>query len=899
MAQGIKYRVETRGFDMKSVFPDAANTDLYDNGKQNFNIGSKGESPLAIFNYKLVEPEGYGGGKLVGAEVDLYLNSINSGWNGTNINGLKVFKDNHLITTEGGSNGITAVGKEAGNIYTLTSYVNTESSPNALNETFEQTVYGTTQNSQVINGLTVGADPYIPLRVAWNNGLRFGNKQSNENKQRTIAAYGAGIGVQKDNIGKMAGTFEQKTFNRSSYSAITEEDTVVPIIGHPNHAADESTFMAWSQSAAMFVNTGGLHQPGVNCFSKHEMPTMGFDTEDKYDWVDIGRHVKWATQIETIPEELYEFKEDKSMSTTNTFWDVINTHGNVYAREPVTSQTQGVLALGVEHSGDIALQTRANIYPWKFGGSTSPTSMCMDAYYAGPTVTQNSVPFYGSDLFDSKNPLSQEINAIKSNIPAPILMQSREKSGNGSSTPADTALETPVVAPTIELEMNITRMAEVFKQEGWIDDTSSSMDNRSDYEIRLNRFFAVCLSEDAPTSGQSFYEFYKDMKDNSKNCFGTFFYQRDGKTMVTDFAELAAASTSDTFDTRHKELCINHGTTDIRPTVEDAVDLKGKWFTLQYECSPRRHSSTHNGKMVRSIVDPNTSELLYPVRRVASMSGESDLIANWPSHLSVWVVNTPPSGGKTTADVQFSGDYVDSSFVLDSELAGDDADSAEVNVRIKKRVRNDAYSYENVDASGQSDAYHFRVGEKVRIGVETLTVMDRYITTSSLSSGNATGTGNFSYLTLKRHSPTSGSTKKAHLVGERIHRFKGVSDIGMQDVEGSKIKLYIDNIKFTGFNNSHINSTNNTKHAFNEDIQILPETQLVARRPLGISQQNALSDSTEWAKGSLITNPCYGVGNQYLSLTHIYSLVVLILEMQLMQNHMLLPLGRIILELQL
>ena len=121
MAQGVEYRVEERGFDMKSIFPDAANADLYDNGKQTFNIGLKGEAPLAIYNFKIVEPESFGGGKLIGAEVDLFLNSINSGWNGTNINGLKVFKDNQIITTEGGSDGITAVGKEGaapvGNVF--------------------------------------------------------------------------------------------------------------------------------------------------------------------------------------------------------------------------------------------------------------------------------------------------------------------------------------------------------------------------------------------------------------------------------------------------------------------------------------------------------------------------------------------------------------------------------------------------------------------------------------------------------------------------------------------------------------------------------------------------------------------------------------------------------------
>ena len=80
MAQGVEYRVEERGFDMKSIFPDAANADLYDNGKQTFNIGLKGEAPLAIYNFKIVEPESFGGGKLIGAEVDLFLNSINSGW---------------------------------------------------------------------------------------------------------------------------------------------------------------------------------------------------------------------------------------------------------------------------------------------------------------------------------------------------------------------------------------------------------------------------------------------------------------------------------------------------------------------------------------------------------------------------------------------------------------------------------------------------------------------------------------------------------------------------------------------------------------------------------------------------------------------------------------------------
>ena len=860
---------------MKSIFPDGAIMDLYDNGKQNFDIGAKGNCPLAMYNFKLVEPETFGGGKLIGAEVDLYLNSINKGWNGTDISGIKVYKDNNLITTEGGSSGMSCIGKEGADIYSLTSYVNTNSSAGSLIETFEQTVYGKVPNSTLINGITMGSAPYLPLRIAWNNGLKFGNRQTKSSWKKTIHAFGAGIGVDKNwtptarqMVGKTAGTMSQteEKFGKDSAPAITIEDTIVPLVGHPNHTADASGARNFMQSAGLSYEVGDYHIPGNTIFSYFEMPLTGKNKEEKFKWDHVKRHVKFAGTYEAIPDEIYEYKEDKSMSASNTFWDVINTHSNRYGREPITTTMNSKyagLSMTPEHSADIALQARANIYPWKVGGTTSNTSMCMEAYYCAPHVTQGPSPHYGSGLFDSKNPLSQEISAVKSGIPAPIVMQSREKSGNTGSTPADTALLTPVVAPTIELQLKISRMAEVFKQEGWVDDTSSSMDNKSDMEIRLNRFFAVCLSERAPESGESFYDFYKDMADNTKNCFGTFFYERDGKTMVTDFTELAASSAGNKFDTRHKELCINHAEASLVPTVENAVDLKDKWMTLQYECSPNRDDATNDGKLIRTIFDSNTTELLYPVRAVASMSGETDLQANWPGHFSVWLVNTPPCGGKIVADEAFAADYLDSSFVLDMEMAADDDDGAEINVRIKKRVRNDAYAYENVDGQGLTDAFHFRVGEKVRLGTETMTVMDRYITTAALSSGNATGTGNYSYLTLKRK---TGGTKSLQRINTRIYRQKATkTDLGMRNKDGSKIKLFIDSIKFTGFNNSHINSTNNTVEAFDSDITILPETELVARRPLHVTEQTSLAGSTEWSKGTLITNPCYGVGNQYIS----------------------------------
>ena len=217
---------------------------------------------------------------------------------------------------------------------------------------------------------------------------------------------------------------------------------------------------------------------------------------------------------------------------------------------------------------------------------------------------------------------------------------------------------------------------------------------------------------------------------------------------------------SGTFDTHHKEICVLESSSAIIPSTEDGTDLTGRWFTIQYECAPHRTATTHDGKLVRTVVDPTTGTLLSPVRMLTSFSSATDLTNNWPSHLSIWVVNTPPCGGRASSDVEFGNSCLDSSFVLAQDMTGTTVD-AEDEIQIKKRVRSDAYSYEDVDGQGASDAFHFRVGEQVKIGTETLTVMERFETSTAVSGGEAAGTGNFSYLTLKRGTNGSHNIRRA------------------------------------------------------------------------------------------------------------------------------------------
>jgi len=162
--QGTFYRRERIGENIKSAFLDAQNIDLYDNGRQNFDIGDDGFTNAALFNFKFTDPQPFGGGKLVGAEADLYLNSLNDGPSGLTATGVKVYKSNNLIETEGGLTNTSCLGLAGNKIYTNTAYQGYYQAD--ISESFTDCVFGQMETDTFVSKTQIGKDPYLPFNIA-------------------------------------------------------------------------------------------------------------------------------------------------------------------------------------------------------------------------------------------------------------------------------------------------------------------------------------------------------------------------------------------------------------------------------------------------------------------------------------------------------------------------------------------------------------------------------------------------------------------------------------------------------------------------------------------------------------------------------------------------------------
>ena len=678
--QGTFYRRERVGENIKSAFLDAQNIDLYDNGQQNFDIGDDGFTNTALFNFKFTDPQPFGGGKLVGAEADLYLNSLNDGPAGLTATGVKVYKSNNLIETEGGLANTSCVGLAGNKIYTNTAYQGYYQTD--ISESFTDCVFGQMETDTFISKSQIGKDPYIPFNIAYKYGQRYG--------------LPAG-----DNIGLRHRAVSREDYKTHLASKGPEGDIVLlqglnskPTFGYHKPAAG---ILAWAwpparlATAAYAITQSGWHKPGETVWSIKEMKSILADKEDKYYLNQVGRHIKFLNYESTVNRE--QFQYESTMSPDNTIFDKIYGHADIYGSNP-------------EDRSQTSLMAKANIYPCLEGYSTGESAMCMETLWEPPRDYSEDIK-YGSKIGQDANPLSQEIYALLCNIPAPLDMQSREEQDGSTGT----ALNTGVVAPTIEITMKIDRLAHSLLRYNWVNDTSDSKDNQAnDKEISMDRMMVICLSEDKPGPNDKFYNFAKDHSDNNKNFYGISFTNYDEKIFINQLPEV--------FDTHNYSIV--RDTSFSNPNFQSCPDLFDKWFTLQIEMAPSKSDSSKDGHMIRTIFDPATNELLYPIRNMTSYSGSSDLTNNWPSNLSIWVINHPNIRGHEGNDVSDDGKR-DMGIILASDMANTPSAGDEEWIDVKKRVGGLSYTYLN-ESQSNSDAFVFKVGERIIIGLYLLSI---------------------------------------------------------------------------------------------------------------------------------------------------------------------------------
>jgi len=822
--QGTFYRRERIGENIKSAFLDAQNIDLYDNGRQNFDIGDDGFTNAALFNFKFTDPQPFGGGKLVGAEADLYLNSLNDGPSGLTATGVKVYKSNNLIETEGGLTNTSCLGLAGNKIYTNTAYQGYYQAD--ISESFTDCVFGQMETDTFVSKTQIGKDPYLPFNIAYKNGQRYG--------------LPAG-----DNSGLRHKAVSREDYKTHLASRGPEGDIVLiqglnskPTFGYNKLAAG---VLAWAwpparlAAAAYAVTQSGYHKPGETVWSVKEMKSLLADKEDKYLLSQVGRHIKFLNYETIVNQEQFTF--ESTMSPDNTIFDKIYGHDDIFGSDP-------------EDRSKTSLMAKANIYPCLEGYSTGESAMCMETLWE-PTNKYNENIKYGSKIGQDANPLSQEVYALLCDIPAPLDLQSREEQDGSTGT----ALNTGVVAPTIEITMNVKKLARPLLRLNWINDTSDSKDNQAnDKAVSLDRMIVICLSEDKPGPNDKFYNFAKDHSDNNKNFFGLSMINYDNKLMMQELPEV--------FDTHNFSLVQDIFSDFTNPTFEACPDLLDKWFTLQLEMAPSKSTSGNDGKIIRSVYDPATNELLFPIRDLTSYSGSTDLTNNWPGNLSIWLINHPNIRGFTN-DVK--GGKFDLGVCLASDMANTPSVGDEEYVDVKKRVGSLSYTYAN-ESQTDTDAFVFKVGERVVIGTEEMIVTDVRETSNTVTSGNVLATG-VSQLRLSRgYDSTTIATHAEADADPKIYKILPChSDFGLSQNQAAHSKVLIDNIKINGLNFKHINSTNRNITNASEDITILPETELIARSARSPSLMSTMASSTEWAAGSFSQNGLYDIGNQYLS----------------------------------
>jgi hypothetical protein len=557
---------------------------------------------------------------------------------------------------------------------------------------------------------------------------------------------------------------------------------------------------------------------------KSLIKTNNVKLSDCYHDADIADSIYYRTITPVDPED-YTFEMAKTMTVTESWWD------KIVVPEPHAGHSFDTDGSQVDNR----VLAKANIYGKNEGLGTG-SSMAMEAWWEPPTTYHADVK-YGSIAFGT-DPMAQECYAYKTNIPAPVQMQSQE---NASGT----ATNSCIVAPTIEITMNIKKLAAAYLigDDAFDAETYGSVDNQEDKPYRLNRCIAICLSEREPQEDEEFYDFVKYHSDGNKPFFGMAGLNISNKMVWQPIPE--------TFDTANRDICLSAAPTN--PSVDDAIsfnEVSGNYITCQFECGGKKDNSSDDGDIYWSAYNTTSKTLVSPIRKLESFKTSTTLSSDWPGVFSMWLVNMPSLTGLATSASATADSSTYYSGLELSEAMNADTDDGPFKVR--KQIG--TYSETNLASNAPSIASSLRIGELVKIDDEICRVKAVSETSNAVSSGNASIDG--PEVRLERAQASTSAA--AHTVGDKIYRANNHDPLS----EGRAHSLVlVDNIALKNFNFAH-NIATKTPGNHGDRLHIPKAEELIARAPTDLTEQTKYDGTTEWDP-LFDSNGAYGKSNYY------------------------------------
>jgi len=453
-----------------AIMPNATYADLFDNNKANTDIQSGTVSDVqttSLFaaDYKTAVQPAFGAGKLVGAKVGLYINSITAG-NTTGSAGLKAFKMNQEIgNREGGkSSAGTLVYNQ--DIAQFTSY---HSDDSYIIEDFsgasKDAPDTTTETINTVVTQKIG--PYLSESDGYEFGESFGGKSHRKLSKNT----------HHDRYG-------QEMEDGTKIYKIEKDGGLMSTVGGQNrYKTVKEKKLFWRRNTEFYHN----HRLDPNFHNSYAGTKKS--------------KIKYERQITVeIPPE------PQQLSTDNSFFDIIKQAETF--RGTKSDNADNSIGLIRETYGDIAYSSN-NVLNGGF-------SMHLNSLYMHRD-NSISTPWYPYQTDSSGNDLRysalQQTSFASKILPMPVEVgntNDKDKNSQGGHSPV----------PTIEIDANIESLAPMLVRfenhanalgGARTDDGSNNGgdDTGAPMRFRLNRSYAITFGEEPPTLEDTLFTYIK------------------------------------------------------------------------------------------------------------------------------------------------------------------------------------------------------------------------------------------------------------------------------------------------------------------------------------------------------------------------------------------------------
>ena len=701
---GFFYR---RSVPSKSASYHGVYTDLYDNADDIHTIEGGMKPRYSQFDTTLPEKPTFGSGNLSGLYFSTkiqnndYLNPANSTTSAGEGVGIKAFKIDSLIDTEGGnSDGSTMIDNE--DILAFSTYF-TESPPHEeYNDVFDGV--GEESTTVVKQGqLVVQKEAYLSLDDAHAMGRYYGKKESRLlARPMAKSTYFKNFG-ETYNGQKIVKVFRKKTKGR--------------------YVLGGFTWVAYKRGSITYCTSET--KTGLTGKKRHDTFRIRGDDTKKIKYIETNAipttsspyTVSRTNVVTTTNSTLFSVKEAK------TFNELSSTGGT-------KEIAWGKVGLSSENVHEGGQSIKMHTF-W-------PALSNQDGW-------RKSSIYYPADSTSSHTHQRQECYITKK-IPVPATYQD-QKFGDGTSVKIPQVVSTKINIKKLancESKHYKRANASALHTAGVVE--NANIPGQTTMSRIFTRGIAICFSEfapgysDATTKSQddTFYTFMLrhhpgmentnaiDRDNGALDFYGVFLANEKGVLTINALGS-AAATNYLTFLTDSKTDKIGTNTTPTDTVSISDDDLGDRWLEFNFIIDPDSGGTTlmicdgDDGRAIAKLVIPNSAST------VTTGAPQTNVLGSFPQYMSIWNVNTVnPNSGISAADGDhgpfanasssvrdnFKG-FSDTGLVFESGVGDHDDDAGTADTRastfnpsVTNTLTNVSVSdYQTGDSSGTMEKY--------------------------------------------------------------------------------------------------------------------------------------------------------------------------------------------------